>query len=440
MITSEKLAELYKIYRNNPTVVTDSRNIIPGSLFFALRGASFDGNRFAADSLGKGAVLAIVDDLSVIGTDASGEPLTHEQAVAKGYFLVDDVLETLQQLASLHRTTIGIPILAITGTNGKTTTKELTAAVLSEKFVLKATQGNLNNHIGVPLTLLSMKPDAEFGIVEMGASAQREIALLCSIVKPNYGIITNVGRAHLEGFGGEEGVKIAKGELYDYLAASGGLAFIRREDEKLTGMAAQREGLDVKLYETDTAHGYESNLAGDYNYLNVAAAVFIGRFFGVDEDSIRRAIKNYTPNANRSQSIDTGRNRVIADCYNANPSSMKAALEWFGEYMPEQDRADKVVMLGDMLELGQWSAQEHSDVLETALKTRPGRLILLGKEFSEVVEVRAGSFPQEVSVLRYPDTAMFIESILKGITIINGSTVLLKGSRGMALERIIELI
>lgn len=440
MITSEKLAELYEIYCNHPVVVTDSRKIIPGSLFFALRGASFDGNRFAADSLRKGAVLAIVDEVSVMPVNAKGETLTHEQAVAKGFFLVEDVLITLQQLAALHRTTIGIPILAITGTNGKTTTKELTAAVLSQKFNLYATQGNLNNHIGVPLTLLSIKPDAELGIVEMGASAQREIALLCDIAKPDYGIITNVGRAHLEGFGGEEGVKIAKGELYDYLVANHGRAFVRREDENLTVMAAQRTGMNVDFYDIDASNSYESNLAGDYNAMNVAAAISIGRFFGVEEESIRCAIKNYIPNANRSQVIDTGRNLLIADCYNANPSSMKAALEWFGMFEPEQNRECKTIVLGDMFELGEWSLNEHTIIIKAALDVKPQKLILLGKIFSKVLESFVDSIPEEVTVLNYIDAPGFIDDIKNGRSEITGSSVLLKGSRGMALEKLIEFL
>lgn len=438
-MTPDKLTELYEIYRNNPVVVTDSRNIIPGSLFFALRGVSFDGNRFAADSINKGAVMAIVDDPMVIPVK-DGNALSHKEAVAKGYFLVDDVLTAMQELASMHRATLGIPILAITGTNGKTTTKELTAAVLSEKFNLHATQGNLNNHIGVPLTLLAMQPGTQLGIVEMGASAQREIALLCSIAKPDYGIITNVGRAHLEGFGGEEGVKIAKGELYDYLAANAGRAFVRQEDETLMDMAAQREGLNIERYLTNASDGYESNLAGDYNALNVAAAVSIGKAFGVDEVSIGKAIKNYIPNANRSQVIDTGKNMVIADCYNANPSSMRAALQWFDTYKPEIAKGDKVIILGDMFELGVWSDYEHTFVLKAALKIMPQRLILLGKEFSKAVSVFAEQMPEGVSVLHYTHTAEFIENIKNGTITIFNSTVLLKGSRGMALERVIELM
>ena len=281
-------------------------------MFFALRGDNFDGNRYASSALEKGAVVAVVDDQSV--------------AVDERYVVVPDVLTALQELAHRHRQSLAIPFLAITGTNGKTTTKELTAAVLSEKYKTHYTQGNLNNHIGVPLTLLSIPSDAEFAIIEMGASAQGEIALLASIASPDYGLITNIGRAHLEGFGGVAGIRKGKGELYDFLLSKGGTALYRREDEVLSEMVAERGGLQSVGYTTALAEGVESNLVGDYNRFNIAAALAVGEYFGVPKELALRGVAGYVPSNNRSQSQKTGRNLLTVDCYNANPSSMAVAI------------------------------------------------------------------------------------------------------------------
>ncbi len=312
------MSALYDLFCRHPFVSTDTRRIEPGSLFFALRGATFDGNRFAAEALARGAAYAVVDDPAAV---------TDERTL-----LVSDTLEALQELAREHRRALGIPILAVAGSNGKTTTKELVSRVLAEGFEVCATRGNLNNHIGVPLTLLSMTRDTQFGVVEMGASACGEIARLAAIAEPNYGILTNIGRSHLEGFGGPEGIRRGKGELYDFLASNGGRVFVREEDPVLTQMVAERPGLAAEPYSERLAEDIESRLAGDYNRYNIAAAVAIGHYFDIDDERIRHAIGSYDPDNNRSQRLDTGRNTLIVDCYNANPSSMRAAV---GDFLTE---------------------------------------------------------------------------------------------------------
>lgn len=342
------MSELYDIFRRHPRISTDTRRIEPGSVFFALHGATFDGNRFAADALSKGAAYAVVDDPAAVIGDRT--------------VLVGDTLEALQELAREHRRELAIPILAISGSNGKTTTKELVSRVLAERFEVYATHGNLNNHIGVPLTLLAMTRDTEFGVVEMGASACGEIALLASVAEPNYGILTNIGRAHLEGFGGPEGIRRGKGELLDYLAANGGRAFVPREDQVLTNMAAERDGLAAEYYSVALADGIAHHLEGDYNRFNIAAAVAVGRYFDIDGERIRHAVGSYMPDNNRSQRTETKRNTLIVDCYNANPSSMRASvLNFLAE--PAGGRSRRVLILGDMLELGAWSEQEHRDIV-----------------------------------------------------------------------------
>ena len=332
------ISDLYALFRRYPHVSTDTRRIEPESIFFALRGATFDGNRFVNEALTKGAAWAVADDPAAAGTDAR-------------VLVVDDTLRTLQELARTHRRTLGIPILAVAGSNGKTTTKELTSRVLGSRFALHATRGNLNNHIGVPLTLLAMTPDTEFGIVEMGASACGEIAGLASIAEPDYGILTNIGRAHLEGFGGPEGVRRGKGELFDYLAAHGGLAFVPDEDPTLVAMAAERPSLHVERYSRTLADNIPSHLEGEYNRYNIAAAAAIGRHFGISDADIRRAVAGYIPDNNRSQRTETRRNTLIVDCYNANPSSMRASVANFlNEGLGSRTR--RLLILGDMLELG----------------------------------------------------------------------------------------
>ena len=390
------MSELYDIFRRHPRISTDTRRIEPGSVFFALHGATFDGNRFAADALSKGAAYAVVDDPAAVSSDRT--------------VLVGDTLEALQELAREHRRELAIPILAISGSNGKTTTKELVSRVLAERFEVYATHGNLNNHIGVPLTLLAMTRDTEFGVVEMGASACGEIALLASIAEPNYGILTNIGRAHLEGFGGPEGIRRGKGELLDYLAANGGRAFVPREDQTLTNMAAERDGLAAEYYSVTLADGIAHHLEGDYNRFNIAAAVAVGRYFDIDGERIRHAVGSYMPDNNRSQRTETGRNTLIVDCYNANPSSM-----------------------GDMLELGAWSEQEHRDIVALAARNPDAELMLVGGEFARAC---ADMEPQPANTALFPSREELIAELRRRP--VENAFVLVKGSRGIGLEKALE--
>ena len=412
------IQQLYRLFEEHPHVTTDSRQAAPDSIFFALRGANFDGNRFAAAALEQGAAAAVVDDRQTY----ESHPELRERM-----FLCDNVLSALQELAREHRRRLNIPIVAIVGSNGKTTTKELTAAVLARKYRIHATVGNLNNHIGVPLTLLSMTRDTELGVVEMGASACGEIALLASIAAPDYGIITNIGLSHLEGFGGTEGIRRGKGELYDWLAAHGGRAFIRREDETLASMAAERPSMEAEFYPTSLADGIRSRLAGDYNRYNIAAAVAIGRRFGVPEEDIRAAIAEYEPSNNRSQLVKTERNTLIVDCYNANPSSMEAAIRNFAAE-PTGERRQRVMILGDMLELGEWSAEQHRAIASLAAQSG-AEVLLCGANFAAVGE----------SPLRVFANRSELEEYLK-INQISDSLVLIKGSRGIGLEHIIPML
>lgn len=413
------MTALYELYLKHPSISTDTRRIAPDSLFFALRGASFDGNRFAADALAKGAVAAIVDDPSV--------------AVDERYIVVEDTLRALQELAHEHRTALGIPILAIAGSNGKTTTKELISRVLAEKFRIYATRGNLNNHIGVPLTLLAMTSETEFGIVEMGASACGEIARLCEIADPDFGILTNVGRAHLEGFGGEEGVRRGKGELYDYLAQYEGIAFLREEDEILCSMAEERTTLQAEYYSEREAEGIEHHLEGIYNRYNVAAAAAIGRYFCIEEEATRRAIGSYLPDNNRSQREERATNTLIIDCYNANPSSMQASIENFLAE-PLGERKERVLVLGDMRELGRWSEEEHLRIIRLAECDTTARVIFVGEEFGKAIS----SMQDDVKRAHYATCEALYQTLQEQR--LTDSLILIKASRGIGLERIIELL
>ena len=412
------MSGLYDIFREHPRISTDTRRIEPDSVFFALRGATFDGNRFAADALAKGAAYAVVDDPAVV---------TDERMI-----VVDNTLETLQELAREHRRALAIPILAISGSNGKTTTKELVSRVLAERFEVYATHGNLNNHIGVPLTLLAMTRDTQFGVVEMGASACGEIALLSSIAEPNYGILTNIGRAHLEGFGGPEGVRRGKGELFDYLAENGGHAFVPTEDETLTTMAAERDGLAAEYYSLALADGIESHLEGDYNRFNIAAAVAVGRYFDVADERIRHAIGSYMPDNHRSQRTETARNTLIVDCYNANPSSMRASVANFLAE-PAGIRTRRLLILGDMLELGAWSEQEHAGIIRLAAQSPDAELMLVGGEFARAY---AGLETLPASITLYPTREELAAALRKHP--IENALVLVKGSHGIGLEKALE--
>lgn len=413
--------ELYDIFEKRSGVSTDSRRIEAGSMFFALHGASFDGNAFAADALTDGAAYAVVD---------SDEPIASHPEYADRMIRVADTLEALQSLAREHRRRLAIPIVGIVGSNGKTTTKELVSRVLAERFEVGATRGNLNNHIGVPLTLLSMTRDTEFGVVEMGASACGEIAALCEISEPNYGIITNIGRSHLEGFGGVEGIRRGKGELFDYLERNGGRAFVPQEDAVLVEMASERGDMAVEYYSRTIADGIESRLSGEYNRANIAAATVVGRYFDIDDERIREAIAGYEPDNNRSQIVTTESNRLIVDCYNANPSSMQAATA----NLASQTGDDKILILGDMLELGQWSAEEHRKVLETALRIDGVRLILIGSEFAKAAE----SLGEPSNVITFATTEQAAEYLRTNPP--SGATILIKGSHKWALEQLVNLL
>lgn len=425
---------LYTLFCEHPHVSTDTRRIEPGSIFFALRGAAFDGNRFAADALDKGAVCAVVDDPAIAATDPR-------------MFLVENALEALQELAREHRRALGIPILAIAGSNGKTTTKELVSRVLAERYTVYATRGNLNNHIGVPLTLLSMTSGIQIGVVEMGASACGEIAKLASIAEPDYGVLTNVGRCHLAGFGGPEGVRRGKGELYDFLDDSGGWAFVRDEDPILNEMIAGHPRLHAECYAASIADGFESRLEGDYNRFNIAAAIVIGRRFGVPDENIRRAIAGYRPENHRSQRLETQRNTLIVDCYNANPSSMRASIEHFLN-RPLDSRTRRILILGDMLELGEWSLQEHTDILRLAARHPDVRVLLVGPEFAQAYASLAEAAPQEAPhhpqmeqperISLYPSRTE-LAAALKASPL-SDALILIKGSHSTGLEQTIEYL
>ena len=411
---------LYNSFLGSTGVTTDSRKIEVGALFFALHGASFDGNDYAIAALEQGASAAVIDREDILEANPD---------YAERLILVDDTLQALQALAQEHRRRLAIPIIAIAGSNGKTTTKELVSRVLAEKFEVSTTKGNLNNHIGVPLTLLSMTEATEFGVVEMGASAQGEIALLCSIAEPNYGILTNIGLSHLEGFGGVEGIRKGKGELFDHLDQNGGRAFVAEEDKVLCEMACEREDLAVEYYSRSIGEGFRSNLTGDYNRYNIAAAVEIGRYFGVADERIAEAILSFSPDNNRSQAVKTERNQLVVDCYNANPSSMEVALDNIATMEAEH----KVLILGDMLELGKWSEEAHCNILRKADKVA-AKIILVGGEFAKAF-VAVGEELQADYAL-YPTTAEAVAALDNEP--ISGALVLLKGSRGIKLEQLIE--
>lgn len=392
---------------------TDSRQVTRGVLFFALRGNNFDGNRYAAEALSRGAAYAVVDDAAV--------------AVDDRYILVEDTLSTLQHLATYHRRVLGIPVLAVTGTNGKTTTKELLSGVLARRFVVSATRSNLNNHIGVPLTLLGMSRGTEFGIVEMGASARGEIDLLCTIAQPDFGIVTNIGKAHLEGFGSREGVRRAKGELFDYLASHKGLAFYLSDDAVLSEMVAERPSLLSKGYSASIADGLKCRLHGTYNRLNIAAAAAVGEYFGIRRAEYAESIESYNPENHRSQIRMTGRNTVILDCYNANPSSMRAAID---NLASRQDGNLKAAILGDMLELGVYSQDEHMAVIAQLAREHIKEVYLVGTHFTTAAE--------GTGIKTFPDTGR-LRGYLEEFPL-TGTTVLIKGSRAIGLENILEVL
>ncbi len=431
-------AQLYQYYLAFPQVCTDTRQIRKDCIFFALKGESFDGNSFAAQALAQGAKYVVIDDPQYAKDE-------------ENYILVDDVLTSLQDLARHHRKQLNIPFIGITGTNGKTTTKELVYAVLSQKFKTFATKGNLNNHIGVPLTILSLPKDLEIAIIEMGANHQEEIAFLSGISLPTHGLITNVGKAHLEGFGSFEGVKKTKGELYDFLKEHQGLAFIQGDNQELRAMAEAR-GLERiiwygfsaenavqgglvkanpmltifwKQQGQDVTYEVNSNLTGAYNTENMLAAVALGLHFDLSAEQINQGLSSYVPQNNRSQVVKTMRNTVIADYYNANASSMAAALANIAVI----EAPKKVIILGDMFEMGDESEVEHRKVIEQAKSIAAEQLIFVGKAFYAL---------RDDSAEYYESTEDLRQSLASKS--IAGATILLKASRGMAFENLMDLL
>jgi len=428
-----EISNLYSIFQTHPTVTTDSRNIPANSLFFALKGENFNGNAFAADALAKGAAFAVIDEPD-FATDVR-------------MILVENVLLCLQQLANYHRNQLRLPILAITGTNGKTTTKELITAVLSKKFRVDSTKGNLNNHIGVPLTLLSMTKNTEFGVVEMGANHPGEIKTLCEIANPDFGLITNIGKAHLEGFGSFEGVIRTKSEMYDFIRNKGGKCFLNADNPIL---AKQAGGIEQISYGTSTGYfmpgeiastgnhlvakalfpkGWlylKSKLVGDYNFENLLAAACIGKYFEVDPLLIQESIAEYTPSNNRSQLIQKEKNTIIMDAYNANPTSMMAALSNFASI----NHDDKCIILGDMLELGDSSAEEHQKIADFIEEQNFSEVFLIGPQFKNTINIKEKKKFDQVELLSNYLKTQPIENKL----------ILIKGSRGIHLEKILELL
>jgi UDP-N-acetylmuramoyl-tripeptide--D-alanyl-D-alanine ligase len=417
------IAQLYQLYSQTYVVDTDTRKIRKGSMFFCLKGDNFNGNEFAEEALKSGSNYVVIDE--------------EKYKTSPNAILVENVLETLQKLANFHRKQLTIPIISLTGSNGKTTTKELINAVLSKKYLTAATTGNLNNHIGVPLTLLSMTPKTEIGIVEMGANHLKEIAFLCSIAEPDFGLITNFGKAHLEGFGGFEGVVKAKSELYDFLRLKNKTVFINTDDELQVKQSAGINAIEFnnKVIKFMEANPFvkvqfkntmiESNLIGKYNYNNIAVAVAVGNHFNVAETDIKMAIESYIPTNNRSQIIQKGSNKIIMDAYNANPSSMQAALENFAQLKDE----NKVVFLGDMFELGKDSLAEHEKIANLVASYHFSKVFLIGKAFSATGAKNA--FVSE-SYESFKNSTNYSN--------INNATILIKGSRGMALERLLDLL
>jgi len=430
------ITALYKIFLAYPNVCTDSRKIEKGCLFFALKGENFDGNQFGEQALKLGAAYAIADDKTLPDNDK--------------IIIVDDVLKTLQELAHHHRKQFEIPVIAITGSNGKTTTKELISAVLESHYPTHFTKGNFNNHIGVPLTLLAMPADTEVAIIEMGANHIREIDFLCQIAAPTHGLITNVGEAHLEGFGSFEGVKKAKGELYQYLEKNRGLAFINKSEDHLQEMAGDNlykvlytkslePNLKVPIFETKlvaadpfveiaylsktgVSQSIKSQLIGLYNFNNIMTAVTLGRYFKVPYEKIKQSIENYIPTNNRSQIVQKAGKKFLLDAYNANPTSMAKALESFANYSEK----NKIAILGDMLELGVFSEKAHAQIIDLAQKLGV-EILTVGKEFAQL---------KRKGVKHFMDTSSLKDWFWKED--FDNTFFLLKGSRGIGLEKLLK--
>lgn len=426
-----EISKLYNIYKQYSLVTTDSRNCPKNAIFFALKGAHFNGNRFAKDALNSGCAYAVVDEWDGMPND-------------ERLIVVNDVLVTLQKLANYHRRKLKIPIIGITGTNGKTTTKELVSAILSKEFNVAFTEGNLNNHVGVPLTLLSMNRKHEMGVIEMGANHPGEIKQLCDIAEPNFGLITNIGKAHIEGFGSFENIRKTKGELYDFIREHGGKVFVNSDDDLLCEMS---EGMDRILYGGNnpelfvsgklySAHPFlefdwnffehtyhvKTRLVGAFNFDNALAAVAIGKYFGINAQYISEALEEYVPRNNRSQFERTQKNDLIIDAYNANPTSMKAALDFFVKI---PSALPKAVIVGEMKELGNISKEEHADLLKFISEQSFAKVYLVGEIFNE----------------SDPPFPVFntVEELIAELEEhpLEGHYVLLKGSHAVQLEKAI---
>lgn len=425
------LDELYNIFLQHRTISTDSRQVPDGCLFFALKGENFDGNAYAKNAVESGAAYAVIDNAAY----------EHEKTL-----LVDDVLTTLQQLALMHRRKHHIPVLAITGSNGKTTTKELINAVLSRQFRVTATRGNLNNHIGVPLTLLEITADTELAIIEMGANHQGEIAQLCTFAEPTHGMITNIGKAHLEGFGGYEGVIKAKSELYSWLRNTKGKVFVNAGNPLLMQLTAgmdrvlfgpeqntycrgtlvkNTEMLEIEWHSGSGIIPISTHLVGNYNFENAMAAICIGMFFEVPAQKIQSAISDYIPSNSRSQAMKTARNTIILDAYNANPTSMQAALSNFSQVKADR----KMVILGDMLELGEESPAEHLAIIKLVQESAFEKVIFVGPEFKKAAGQQFICFTHSADACQW-----LLEQKPEGYSI------LVKGSRGIKMEKVLEAL
>ncbi len=449
------IEEIYDIYTQSTAgVCTDTRNILPQGLFFALKGETFNGNEFVADALHSGAAYAVSDEEWV------------EQANPQRVILVENVLQTLQQLARFHRKKFRIPVVGLTGTNGKTTTKELVAATLRSKFNVVATEGNLNNHIGVPLTLLRINKDTQAAVIEMGASNPGEIETLVNIACPSFGLVTNVGKAHLQGFGSLEGVMATKGELYDYLLSHRKIAFVNVDNPLLMEMVAKRSELHIVPYGSkndgaeiiiEEGNPYlvatipnpcytavnengepqrftiRTNLIGGYNLDNVLAAMCVSSYLDIPAAQAIAAIEGYQPSNNRSQLKKTQSNTLVIDAYNANPTSMRASIENFAQL----ELPGKVLMLGDMLELGADSVKEHTEILSLAMQKGFEKIFLVGGEFAKAFSQLNATDMQGETVLF--EDSLLLQQYLKEKPL-SGCSVLIKGSRGKRLERAIETL
>ena len=426
-----QIEALYQTYLSSTGVTTDTRSITDGNIFFALKGDKFNANQFVPEAIAKGAKLVVADELiDATWQDKYGEKL----------LITDDSLKTLQSLATHHRNQLKCPVIAITGSNGKTTTKELIAAVLSKKYKTYATKGNLNNHIGIPLTLLSIKSDVEMAVIEMGANHQGEIASYCEYVRPDYGLITNVGMAHTEGFGGFEGVVKGKTELYRYIGAHGGKIFVNADNELLLSKVPDRNnsitygvkgnyngniiGSSELLSVAFDGMHIHTNLVGDYNFENVMSAICVGGYFEVKPDHIADAIESYVPSNNRSQKISSGTNTIILDAYNANPSSMQQALKNFEKI----DAAHKVVILGEMMELGAYAVEEHEKIARMVKSMPLEKRVFVGGGFHFLEHDPAVTYFNNTNDLKTWFNAQLFEN----------TTMLIKGSRKNELEKILK--